>query len=274
MAFWKQYSSPLGYANNGNQIDSYGVDHSGFSTQDEVQYQTARVNRENELMSQMNSQGVTDYPQYGTNFWGNSADNNYGFGTSNIANNIENIKSSMSPMSQMTAQPSTSQAPQQQEANPLDIVQHWSKVPAVSTPQILFETSESLGELAADTKIAYDYWQKMKQTGKQLVETFGSGQGADIDNYYHPLLQCELGKISPESQRNGIILGYAKEYLMDYPQKWFAQHQSYDEIMKDSRKDLQNNLYGSILGGNNPYTSCEKLLDDRRTPNMRKLGIR
>lgn len=65
MAFWKQYSSPLGYANNGNQIDSYGVDHSGFSTQDEVQYQTARVNRENELMSQMNSQGVTDYPQYG-----------------------------------------------------------------------------------------------------------------------------------------------------------------------------------------------------------------
>ncbi len=112
MAFWKQYSSPLGYANNGNQIDSYGVDHSGFSTQDEVQYQTARVNRENELMSQMNSQGVTDYPQYGTNFWGNSADNNYGFGTSNITNNIENIKSSMSPMSQMTAQPSTSQAPQ------------------------------------------------------------------------------------------------------------------------------------------------------------------
>ena len=95
MAFWKQYSSPLGYANNGNQIDSYGVDHSGFSTQDEVQYQTARINRENELMSQMNSQGVTDYPQYGTNFWGNSADNNYGFGTSNITNNIENMKSSI-----------------------------------------------------------------------------------------------------------------------------------------------------------------------------------
>ena len=135
-------------------------------------------------------------------------------------------------------------------------------------------TPEALGELAADTKIAYDYWQKMNQAGKQLVNTLGPGQGADIDNYYHPLLQCELAKISPQSRANGIVLGYAKEYLMDYPKKRFLQHQSHSEIMKDSRKDLQNNLYGSNLGYNNPNQSCEDLLDDRRTPNMRKLGIR
>ncbi len=41
-------------------------------------------------MTQMNNQGITNYPQYGTNFWGSSSDNNYGFGTSNIENNIEN----------------------------------------------------------------------------------------------------------------------------------------------------------------------------------------
>ena len=41
-------------------------------------------------MTQMNNQGWTSYPQYGTNFWGTNADNNYGFGTSNIENNIKN----------------------------------------------------------------------------------------------------------------------------------------------------------------------------------------
>ena len=50
MSFWQQYKSPLGYTNNNNnQIASYGVDHSGFNTQDELQYQNARINHENNL---------------------------------------------------------------------------------------------------------------------------------------------------------------------------------------------------------------------------------
>ncbi len=277
MSFWKQYTSPLGYVSNGNPIDAYGVDHSGFTTRDELQYQTARINRENDLMTQMNNQGITNYPQYGTNFWGSSSDNNYGFGTSNIGNNIENRQQTMTPVPQMATQSSTPQLQQQPEPSAWDTVKQWGETAAnglMSVPKKIWETSESLGELAADTKIAYDYWQKMNQTGNQLVKTFGTGQGADIDNYYHPLLQCELAKISPESRRNGIALGYAKEYLMDYPKKRFWQHLDHNEIMEDSRKDLQNNLYGSNLGVNNPNISCEDLLDDRRTPNMRKLGIR
>ena len=46
------------------------------------------------------------------------------------------------------------------------------------------------------------------------------------------------------------------------------------EISQDSIKDLQNNLYGSNLGYSNPNMSCEELLDDRRTPNMRKKNLR
>ena len=46
--------------------------------------------KENQLIQNYNNQGITkNYPQYGTNFWGNS-DNNYGFGSSNIHDNIEN----------------------------------------------------------------------------------------------------------------------------------------------------------------------------------------
>lgn len=83
------YKSPLGYVADGKKIDSYGVDHSGFSTKDEIKYQMARQRRENRLIDNYNRQGITkDYPQYGNNFWG-EPDNNYGFGSSNIAENIK-----------------------------------------------------------------------------------------------------------------------------------------------------------------------------------------
>ena len=91
MNLYSQYKSPFGYQVGDNGIDSYGVDHSGFSARDEIEYQTARDNRENQLMQMYNQQGVTEnYPQYSTNFWGD-AGNNYGFGSSNIKQNIENV---------------------------------------------------------------------------------------------------------------------------------------------------------------------------------------
>ena len=91
MNFYGNYKSPLGYQTGENQIDTYGVDHSGFSTRDELEYQFARQNKENQLIQNYNNQGITkNYPQQGTNFWGGSSNNNYGFGSSNIHDNIEN----------------------------------------------------------------------------------------------------------------------------------------------------------------------------------------
>ncbi len=50
------------------------------------------TNCEQQLIQDYNNQGITqDYSQYGANFWGRSADNNYGFGTSDIESNIENV---------------------------------------------------------------------------------------------------------------------------------------------------------------------------------------
>ena len=57
----------------------------------EIEYQTARDNRESQMMQMYNQQGITDnYPQYTTNFWGDSG-NNYGFGSSNISQNLQDI---------------------------------------------------------------------------------------------------------------------------------------------------------------------------------------
>ena len=86
---YPRYQSRSGYFNQDDQTDGYGVDHSGFSLRDELLYQTARKEREQELFENFNRQGVDkSYPRLGTSFWGNSADN-YGFGRSNIENNIK-----------------------------------------------------------------------------------------------------------------------------------------------------------------------------------------
>ena len=56
-------------------------------------------------MQNYNAQGITEnYPQYGTNFWRNNADNNYGFGSSNIASNIANLPQTMPILQQPTVQ--------------------------------------------------------------------------------------------------------------------------------------------------------------------------
>ena len=103
-----KFKSIFGYENNEdekNKIDSYGVDHSNFSLRDEIEYQMARVNREDQFKQSYNNQGITDnYPQFGKSFWGNSSENNYGFGSSNISENIEQLKSKGFPTLEETLQ--------------------------------------------------------------------------------------------------------------------------------------------------------------------------
>ena len=96
MDIWGNYKSKLGYLAGDSKIDTYGVDHSKFSLRDEIAYQMARADREGQLIKNLNSQGITkDYPQYGTNFWGGNAENNYGFGSSDISENIENVTNAL-----------------------------------------------------------------------------------------------------------------------------------------------------------------------------------
>ncbi len=69
MDMYPKYKSKFGYQIGNNQTDSYGVDHSGFTIQDEVAYQFAREEKENVLLEQLKKRGITsNYSQYGTNF--------------------------------------------------------------------------------------------------------------------------------------------------------------------------------------------------------------
>ncbi|MBR6730955.1 MAG: hypothetical protein IKL90_06425, partial [Alphaproteobacteria bacterium] len=105
MPLYRKLKSLLGYQNLPNSsLDSYGVDHSGFTTRDELEYQFARQDREDLLMNQEKQNGVTDnFTQYGHNFWGTPSENNYGFGSSNISENIERLKKQfMTPNSSLS----------------------------------------------------------------------------------------------------------------------------------------------------------------------------
>ncbi len=85
MSFYSPYKSLLGYSRGEGNRDSYDVDHSGFTTRDEVAYQIARQKRENQAIQNFNNHGITkNYPLQGANFWG-KPDNNYGFGVSDIS---------------------------------------------------------------------------------------------------------------------------------------------------------------------------------------------
>ena len=63
MDIYPKNISPLGYQTGVSGIDSYGVNHNGFTNQDEIAYQMARSKREQDLIKQYNAQGITsNYP--------------------------------------------------------------------------------------------------------------------------------------------------------------------------------------------------------------------
>ncbi|MBE6445168.1 MAG: hypothetical protein E7019_03830 [Alphaproteobacteria bacterium] len=51
---YPRYRSKSGYYIDDDDIDSYGVDHKNFSTRDELEYQMARQEKENEFANQNN----------------------------------------------------------------------------------------------------------------------------------------------------------------------------------------------------------------------------
>ena len=240
----------------------------------------ARQKRENSLIEGYNNQGITkDYPQYGTNFWG-KADNNYGFGSSQISSNIEKMEKAQLPNDNITTSLQKKDFDYDNlSSNTKSEINTQKKLYDLkqlgNTANLILDTikytGENIGELAADAQIAYQHYNKMNNVGKKLVKKYGTGQADGIDNYYHALLQCKLAQISPTSRDWGLRMGYGKE-IYDYHKK--KGNMPMQTIIADSQKDLKNNLYGSNMGYNNPNQSCENMLDEFRTENMRKENIR
>ena len=60
----------------------------------------------------------------------------------------------------------------------------------------IYNTGEKAGEFAADSQIAYDYYNQMNDAGRKLVSTLGSGAGRDIDSVSLPKSVTKADKMA------------------------------------------------------------------------------
>ena len=230
MDMYPKYISPFGYQTNDGKIDSYGVDHSGFTTRDELEYQFARNKREQDLMKQYNAQGITkNFPHYSTNFWRNSA-NNYGFGSSNISANIENMQNTTPLIPVATA------IPQQQVPN------------NIQTQNPLQQVAGAVGDMVTE-------YYKMKNHGYKY-----------LDDYHHCKANYNAATRGPLGDNTAKYLGNAKE-TFDFYWNQLYKGKSLQEALIDKNHDLGVNAIGRQKGGSGLYNNAQEACADYRLKN-------
>ena len=244
MDMYPKYTSPFGYQTGVGGIDTYGVNHNNFSLRDEIEYQFARQKRENQLMQNYNAQGITEnYPQYSTNFWGNSA-NNYGFGMTNIAGNIANMQNNTTPIPMATAVPQTQQ---NQSQNILSEA---------------YNTYKDNGLFGVGMKYAEPSVKKAMKAADWLKTIPIS----DINK--HQYVSCIGAKGGPLAAAETLAGGIYKEFD-DYKKKvnnpqLLKQYGGRLGIISDNLKDFGNDVVGIWKGllSSNSY-GCEELLPEQ-----------
>ena len=242
MDFYSKYKSPLGYQTGENQIDSYGVDHSGFTTRDEIEYQMARQQRENQIIKNYNNHGITqDYPQSGTNFWGNSPDNNFGFGNSQISSNIENMRNQNVSLKNAGA----------------DLVDNAVEdVPSSIKLQLGLKLGQTIDDIYNVYKkegaygIAKKYGTPSVQQAGQLAQDLHNIPISDVNK--HNAVSCVGASGGLTSLAETIVGGAGKE-LIDFYKKTTnpdlrKQYGGMSGILQDNWKDFKNDVQSAWRG--------------------------
>ena len=201
---------------------------------------SARAEREKQLAENLQRQGVAEssFPQYGTNFWGNSA-NNYGFGVRNIAQNAQNH-----PAMSMTLSTNLSQ----QGDNVLQtatLTPHKNYIQSSnstnSNPFDFINNEKALINVA----LGYNYLSPLHIN----------------DKYKHSVLSCLGAQGGIPSTFATAGLGVAKE-IFDIAKKSFnpKKYGGYGGIMSDSWHDIQADIKGLSEGYNNQDANCYDIM--------------
>ena len=237
---YSQYISPFGYQTGTHGIDSYGVNHKDFDIRDEIEYQFARAKRENELMEQYKSLGITDkFPQYGTNFWGNS-DNNYGFGISNIASNIANMKNTTTPI------PLSSTSQIQNNIQP----QIWET--AAEGKQVYDNVVRNEGNYQPQYQNIIDYGISVTKAIPNIINNYQNLKNANLsDKYKHAYINCVL---SQYGQGGADIAELASNIRETY------DRETASNTLDSSIGDQYANTIGRFLGSKYPNGDCNELI--------------
>lgn len=254
MDMYQKYKSPFGYQVGDNGIDSYGVDHSGFSARDEIEYQTARDNRENQLMQMYNQQGVTgNYPQYGTNFWGD-AGNNYGFGTSNISSAISAhpaMNTTPTPL-----QPVQTSTPQTQISMNLsgtdngDVPRYWES--ATEGKRVYDYMIQQEGDFTPKIQRPEFYRQSAFNAIPDLIHNYYKLAPQKVtDKYKHAYMNCSAAQYG----QGGADVAMLASNLREWYDKKVGKN-----TLDSSEGDQYANRIGRFLGSKYPEEDCDELV--------------
>ena len=184
-------------------------------------------------MRQYNAQGITEnYPQYGTNFWGNSA-NNYGFGMTNIAGNIANMQSTTIPIPVATA------IPQQPVENNIQPIQ---------TQNPLQQVAGAVGDMVTE-------YYKMKNHGYKY-----------LDDYHHCKANYNAATRGLLGYNTAKYLGDAKE-TFDFYWNQLYKGKSLQEALVDKNHDSGVNAIGRQRGDSGLYNNAQEACADYRLKN-------
>ena len=290
MDMYPKYKSPFGYQVGDNGIDSYGVNHSGFSLRDEIEYQTARDQRESKMMQMYNNQGITDnYPQYTTNFWGD-AGNNYGFGTSNIKQNIENVTNQLNnggfsggvngggfnaganngqittnsdytvntesligkPSSYFQNNNSVSCSNNFVENQAQNNIQpkYWES--AMDGKKVYEDVIKQEGNFIPTNQNLFDYTKSAIQGGMNIVGNFSDMRKMNVtDKYKHAMMNCSAAQYG----QGGADIATLASNLREWNDKRTGSN-----TLDSSEGDQYANRIGRLLGGKYPKEDCDELI--------------
>ncbi len=242
MDIYPKNISPLGYQTGVGGIDSYGVNHNGFTNQDEIAYQMARSKREQDLIKQYNAQGITsNYPQYTTNFWGNPA-NNYGFGNSNIEANIANLPQ-VTPILQ---QPTVSQQQIQNSVQP----QIWET--AADGKKVYDNVVRNEGNYQPQEQNMLDYVISAIKAVPDMLNNYVNLKDVKLaDKYKHAFINCNA---SQYGQGGADVAELASNIRETYDRTTGAN------TLDSSMGDQYANKIGQLLGSKYPNGDCSELI--------------
>ena len=206
-------------------------------------YQAARQAKEDQLIKNFNNQGISDnYPQYGTNFWGNP-DNNYGFGSSNIHDNIEN-RENQTEKSYGFGRVNQNQT----QAN--NIPRYWET--AADGEKVWNYVQQQEGNVRPQSQNMFSYGASSMIGGvKTLYNYLTLHPKSYTDKYKHAVINCSAS----QSGEGGYDLANAFSNF-----KEDRDISSGGNTLDSSQADQYANKIGRLLGTKYPKGECDEIV--------------
>ena len=241
-----------------------------------------RTNTENELTDDMVRQGIaqSNYPQYGTSFWGNNLSNATNYDISKLSPTVQNALNLARNL------PVNCQQTQGQQNNTgiLNSVQNFAEdvVNAVAPYTPTYYAGYAIGTAHNIFNKLKDLYGAYKQNGATYAaQHYGEPsvrQAMKATDWLSPLDMPDVNKhqyVSCIGSTGGplamteTIIGGVKKEIDDYNKKMnnqdlLKQYGGKWGVIGDGFKDLGNDIRGALIGiSSNSPEECEELLPEK-----------